>query len=128
MADWLKVYPSTTNINRLFNKIKRKKTPKPPGKSTPPEKPADIATGLSIPQAELDVVASDGRRNVSDEGQEADRTDLTVPPNKGGTIGPWAPFQDGMNGGQELPASGASTSVVVIGGTSYGNLPASKFS
>ena len=128
MADWLKVYPSTTTMNRLFNKIKRKKTPKPPRKSTSPEKPADIAAGLSIPQAELDVVASDGGRNVSDEGQEADHTDLTVPPNEGGTIGPRAPFQDGMNGGQELPSSGASTSVVAIGGTSYGNLPTSKCS
>ena len=109
----------------FFERIRRK-TPKPPRQPTPQGKPADVATGPPSLREELDVIPSDRGRDVSDEGPEADRTDLTVPPNEGGTIGLRAPFQDGVDGDQELPASGASTSVVAIGGTGYGNLLASK--
>ena len=112
---------------KRFFKINRKKTPKPPQQPIPPEKPADVAAGPPNLREELDI-PSDGGWNVSDEGLEADHTDLAVPPNEAGTIGPRAPFQDGMDGGQELLVSGASTSVVAIGGTSYGNLPESKCS
>ena len=111
---------------KRFFKINRKKTPKPPQQPIPPERPADIAAVSPSLLAELDIIPSDGGRSVSDEGLESDRTDLTVPPNEGGPIGLRAPGQDGMDGDQELPASGASTSVVAIGGTGYGNLLASK--
>ena len=95
----------------------------------PPEKPANVAAGSPGLRAELDVtIPGDGGRNVSDNDPEADRTDLTVPPNEGGTIGTRVLFQDGMDGGQELHASGASTSAVTIGGTCYGNQLASKCS
>ena len=57
-----------------------------------------------------------------------DCTDLSVPPNKGERIGPRVPFKDGMDGDQGLPALGASTSIVTIGSTGHGNLPASKCS
>ena len=114
-------------MKRFFKTI-RKKTPKHPQQPIPPEKPADIAAGPPNLREELDVIPSNGGRNVSDEGLEAVRTDLSVPPNEEGRIRPRAPFQDGMGEGQELPASGASTSVAAIGGTGYGNLPASKYS
>ena len=107
---------------KRFFKTNRKKTPKPP------QQPADIAAGPSNIREKLDVVPSGGGRNVSDEGLEAYHTDLTLPPNEGGRIGPRAPFQDDTDGDQELPASGASTSVVVIGDTGCGNQLASKYS
>ena len=115
---------------KRFFKTNRKKTPKPPQQPIPPEKPADIAAGPPNLREELDVrvIPSDGGQSVSDEGLEADRTDLSVPPNEGGRIGPRAPFQEGVDGDRELPASGTSTSVVAIGGTGHGNLPASKCS
>ena len=113
---------------KRFFKIIRKKTPKPPQQPIPPEEPAGIAAGPPNLREELDVIPSNGGRSVSDEGLEADRIDLSVPPNEEGRIRPRAPFQEGVDGGRELPASGASTSVVAIGGTGHGNLPASKYS
>ena len=106
----------------------RKKTPKPPRQSTSPGKFADIAAEPLSLREELDVIPSDEGQKISDEDPEADHIDLTVPPNEGRRTGPWAPCQDGMDRDQELPASGASTSVVAIGGTDYGNLLASKCS
>ena len=111
---------------KRFFKINRKKTPKPPQQPIPPERPADIATVPPSLREELDVIPSDGGQNVSDEGLEADHTGLAVPPNEGGTIGPWVMFQDGLDEDQELPASVTSTSVMAIGGTGCGNLLASK--
>ena len=111
---------------KRFFKTNRKKTPKPPQQPIPPEKPADIAAGPLNLREELDVIPSDGGRNDSDEGLEAERSDLSVPPNEGGRIGPRAPFQDGMDG--DHPPSGASTSVIAIGGTGHGDLLASRCS
>ena len=114
-------------MKRILKTI-RKKTPKPPQQSIPPEERAGIAAGPPNLREELDVrvIPSDGGRSVSDEDLEADRTDLSVPPNEGGRIGPRAPFQGGMDG--DHPASGASTSesVVAIGGTGHGDLLASR--
>ena len=110
---------------KRFFKTNRKKIPKLPQQPIPPE-PTGIAAGPPNLREGLDVIPSDGGRNVSDEGLEADRTDLSVPPNEGGTIGPRAPFQEGMDG--NYPASGASTSVVAIGGTGLGDLLASRCS
>ena len=114
-------------MKRLF-KINRKKPPKPPHQPIPPETPADTAPGPPDLGAELDVTSpGDGGQNVSDNDLEADHTDLLVPRNEGGKIGPRVLFQDGMDGDQELPASeGASTSVVAIGGAGYGNQLGSK--
>ena len=97
--------------------MKHKKSPKPPLQPIPSKNHADIAAGPSDPPgAELDVtVPGDGSRNVSDNDPEADHTDLTVPPNEGEMEGPQVPFQDETDVGQELPASGASTSEVAIG-------------
>ena len=114
-------------MKRILKTI-RKKTPKPPQQPIPPEEPAGIAAGPPNLSEELDVIPSDGGQRVSDEGLEANGTDLSVPPNEEGRIRPRAPFQEGVDGGRELPASEASTSVVAIGGTGHGNLPASKCS
>ena len=90
---------------------------------------ADIAAGPSDPRAELDVtIPGDGGQNVSGDDLEADHTDLTIPSNEGEREGPQVLFQDGMDVGQELPASGAPTPEVAIGGTDFGDQPASKCS
>ena len=105
-------------IKRFVKKIERTISPKPPRQPVPPEKPADITAGPPDLRAELDVtIPGDGARNVSDNDLEADHTDLTVPPNEGGREGPQVLPQDGMDVGQELLESEASTSVVAIGGT-----------
>ena len=114
---------------KRFFKIKRKKSPKPFRQPFLPEKPADIAAGPPNLRAEPNVtIPSDGGRNVSDNNLAADYTDPTVPPNEGGSIDPQALFQDEMDVGEELPASGASTSVVAIGGADYGDQLTSKCS
>ena len=117
-------------IKRFVKKINRTISPKPPRQPIPQERPADIAAGPPDLRAELDSVTilNDGGQNVSDNDLEADHTDLAVPPNEGGTIDPRGPFQDGMDGNQELPASGASTSAVAIGGADHGGQLASKCS
>ena len=85
---------------------------------------ADIAAGPPDLRTELDVtIPGDGGRDVSDDDLEADHTDLTVPPNEGGREGPQVLFQDGMDVGQELPASG-----IVIGGVDHRDQLASKCS
>ena len=90
---------------------------------------ADIAAGPSDLGVELDVtIPGDGGRDVSDDDLEADHTDLTVPPNEGGRGSPQALFQDETDVGQELPASGASTPGVAIGGADCGDQLASKYS
>ena len=122
------IIPSITTTKHFF-KIKRKKSPNPSRQPILPETPADIAAGPPNLRAEPNVtIPSDGAQNVSDNDLEADHTDLTVPPNEGGTIHPRGLFQDGMDGNQELPASGASTSAAEIGGADHGDQPASKCS
>ena len=117
-------------MKHLFKKIKRKKSPKPPRQPIPPEKPADIAAGppADLPGTELDAtvatIPGGGGRNFSDKDLEADYTDLTVLPDEGGRGGSRVLFQDETDAGQELPASGASTS----GGADYGDQLASKCS
>ena len=118
-------------MKRLF-KIKRNESPKPPQKPIRLDKPADIAAGPPDNQAEADA-GPDGGQNLSYESPGADRTDLTVPPDERGKVGPRMVFQDGMVGNQELPASGASTSGasapgVMIGDADNRNQLASKFS
>ena len=76
----------------------------------------------------MDVtIPGDGGRNVSDSDLEADHTDPTVPPNEGGREGPHVLFQDGMDVGQEPPASGAPTPGIEIGGADCGNQLSSKY-
>ena len=120
-------YPSITTMKRFF-KINRKKSPKPPPQPIPPERPADIAaSGPPDLRAELDVtIPGDGGQNVSDKDLEADHTDLTVPPNEGERVGSRVLFRDRVDGGQELPALGASISVAEIGGADHGDQLASK--
>ena len=115
---------------KRFFKIKHKKSPKPPLQPIPSENHANIAAGPSDPPgAELDVtIPGDGGRNVSDNDLEADRTDLTVPPNEGEMEGPRVPFQDEADVGQEPPASEASISGVAVGGAGCGDQLASKCS
>ena len=115
-------------MKRIFKGIKRAISPKPPPQPIPPEKPADIAAGPPDLRAELDITdPGDGGQNVSDNYLKADHTDLPVPRNEGGRIGPRVLFQDGTDGDQEFPASeGTRTSVVAIGGAGYGNQLGSK--
>ena len=89
----------------------------------------NIAAEPSDLRAELDVtIPGDEGWRVSDNDLEADHTDLTVLPNEKGREGQQVPFQDGVDVGQELPASGASTPGVAIGGVDRGDQPASKCS
>ena len=110
-------------MKHILKKIKSHKSPTPPRQPIPPETPADIAAGPPSLRAELPdiTIPGDGGRNASDNDLEADRTDLTVLPNEGGK-------DDGINVGQELPASGASTPGVAIGGAGYEDQLASKCS
>ena len=118
-------------MKRLF-KIKRNESPKPPQKPIRLDKPADIGAGPPDNRAEADA-SPDGGQNLSYESPGVDRTDLTVPPDERGKVGPRMVFQDGMVGNQELPASGPSTSGasapgVVIGDVDNRNQLASKLS
>ena len=105
---------------KRFFKIKRKGPPKPPRQPIRLEKPADI-------RAEVDV-APDGGQNLSCNGPGADRTNLTILPDEGGRMGTQVVPQDTINGDQELPASGASTSGVATSGACYRNQLASECS
>ena len=118
-------------IKRFVKKIQRTISPKPSRQPIPPEKPTDIAAGPPDPRTELDSVTipGDEGQNVSDDDLEADYTDLpVVPSDEGGMIGPRVMFQDGTDGNQELPTSGASTSAVAIGSVDYDDQLASKCS
>ena len=117
-------------MKRFLKKIGRGKSPKPPEQHIPLRKSTSIAAGPPDSHAELSdvTIPSDGGQNVSDNDLEADHTDLTVPPNEGRTVCPRMLFQDGMDGNQEPPALGASTSVVAIGGTDHRDKLASKCS
>ena len=116
-------------MRRFLKKIGCGKSPEPPEQSIPFRKSTSIVARPPDLPAELDAtIPGDGGQNVSDNDLEADRTDLPVPPDVGGRIGTQGLFQDGMDGGQELPASGASTSVVAIGGADHGDQLASKYS
>ena len=114
-----------------MKKIGRVYSPEPPEPPIPLRKSTSIAAGPPDPRAELSdvTIPGDGGQNISDDDDlEADPTDLTVPPNEGRTICPRMLFQDGMDGNQEPPALGASTSVVAIGGTDHRDKLASKCS
>ena len=114
---------------KRFFKIKRKKSPKPSRQPIPPETPAGIAAGPPNLRAEPNVtIPSDGGQNASDNDQETDHTDLTVPSNERGTIHSRGLFQDGVDGNQELPPSGASTSAAETGSADHGDQLAGKCS
>ena len=106
---------SITTMKRFFNKIKRKESPKPPHQPILSEEPADIASEPPDIRPEVDVLP-DGGQNPPYEGLEADRADLAVPQNEGKSMRSRMSSQDKMDGDQQLPASGASTSGVAIGG------------
>jgi hypothetical protein len=112
---------------KLLHKIKRKVSPNPRRQPIPSKKPADIAAGPPDVPAQVDDTPAGGQ-NPPYEGLEADPADLTVPPDEGGKMGLQVVVQDSTDGDQELPASGASTSAISIGGDGYKNQPASKCS
>ena len=92
-------------MKRLLKKIQREKSPKPLQQPTLPGKPVDIAAGPP---------------------NEVDSPDTAILPDEGGKISPRILFQDGMDANQQLPASGAQISEVVIGGAGCGNLLTGK--
>ena len=108
-------------MRSLFKKIKRGKSPKPPQQPTLPGKPVDIAAGPPDFRTELDSNSDCGRR-LSSQVPEVDSPDPTILPDEGGGMGPRILFQDGTDANQQLPASGAQTSDVVIGGDGCGSL------
>ena len=112
-------------MKRLLNKIKRKESPKPPRQPIRSKEPTDIIAGPSDVPAEVDDTP-DGGQNPSYEGLQADRADPTMPEDKEGEIGSRMVVQDTMDGDQELPASGASTSAIAIDDDGHGNQPASE--
>jgi len=102
-------------MNRLF-KNKRKQSPDPSPQDTSPGIPADIAAGPVSHQGQLNIGLQGGRiRSYQD--LETDRADLTVTPGDGNSGDSQVVFQDSMDEDQEHPASGASTSGAMIGGT-----------
>ena len=113
-----------TQMRRFF-KIKREKSPKPPHQPTLSGKPVDIAAGPPDFRTDLDD-NSDGGWSLSSQVPEVDSPDPAILPDKGGRMGPRIPFQDGMDANQQLPASGAQISDVVISGVGCGNLLAGK--
>ena len=92
-------------MKRLLKKIQREKSPKPLQQPTLPGKPADIAAGPP---------------------DEVDYPDIAILPDEGGKISPRILFQDGMDADQQLPASGAQISDVVISGAGCGSLLTGK--
>jgi hypothetical protein len=110
-----------TQMKRLFKKIKREKSPKPPQQPTLPGKPVDIAAGPPDFRTELDDNFNGGRSPFS-QVPEVDSLDTAILPDEGGRIGPRILFQDGLDANQRLPASGDQTSDVVIGGDGCGSL------
>ena len=102
-------------MKHLFKKIKRGKSPNPPRQPTLPGKPVDIAAGQPDFRTEPDD-NSDGGRSFSSQVPVVDSPDPAILPGEGGRIGPRILFQHGMDANQQLPASGAQTSDVVIGG------------
>ena len=116
-----------TQMRRLLEKIKRKNSPKPRQQPALPGKPVDIAVGPADFRTELDD-NSDGGRSLSSQVPDVDSPDKAILPDEGGRIGPRISPQDGMDANQQLPASGAQTSDVVVGGDGCGSLLAGKWS
>ena len=114
-------------MKRFFNKIKRKESPKPPRQPIRSKEPTDIAAEPPDVPVEVDDTP-DGGPNPSYEGPEADRADLKVPRDEEGEMGSRMVVQDTMDGDQELPASGASTSAIAIDGDGHRDQPASECS
>ena len=114
-------------MRRFLKKIGCGKSPEPPEQSIPFRKSTSIVSRPPDLRAELDAtIPGNGGQNASDNDLEADHTVLTVPSNEGGRVGPQGLFQDGMDGDQELPAPGALTSALAIGGADHGDQLASK--
>ena len=111
-------------MRRLF-KIKREKSPKPPQQPTLLGKSVDIAAGPPDSRTELDG-NSDCGRSLSSQVPEVDSPDPTILPDEGGGMGPRILFQDGTDANQQLPASGAQISDIVISGAGCGSLLAGK--
>ena len=108
-------------MRRLLEKIKRKNSPKPPQQRTLPGKPVDIAAGPPDFRTELDD-NSDGGPSLSSQVPDVDSPDKAIVPDEGGRIGPRISPQHGMDANQQLPASGAQTPDIVIGGDGCGGL------
>ena len=93
-------------MKRLLKKIQREKSPKPLQQPILPGKPVDIAAGPP---------------------DEVDYPDTMILPDEGGKISPRILFQDGMDANQQIPASGAQISDVVISGAGCGSLLTGKY-
>ena len=105
-------------MKHLFKKIKHGKSPKPPQQPTLPGKPVDA--GPPDFRTALDD-NSDGGRRLTSQVPDVDSPDTAILPDEGGRIGPRIPLQDGVGANQQLPASGAQTSDVVVGGDGCGS-------
>ena len=102
---------STTNMKR-FLKIKRKKSPKPPQRPISPEEPAEPP----------------GFRPELGAGPPAEFPDLTVKMDQPGGSGPQIASPVRKDEEQEHPALEASTSGIVLDGTSHKDEPAGECS
>jgi len=112
------LFPSTT-MSRFFSN-KRKKSPQPFPQGILPTITTDTAAGPVRYQVQSNT-GPEGGQTRSDRGPEVDRPDLTVALDDRTGGGSRIGFQDRMDEDQELPASVASTSGVVIGGTERRN-------
>jgi len=103
---------SPTATMKQFFKSKRKQSPEPLPQDTSPGIPADIAAGTIGYKAQLNTNLEGGRARFHQDPE----VDLTVAPDQGSSGGSQMVFQGSTDKGQELPASEAWTSGVVIGG------------
>ena len=110
-------------MNRLFNK-KRKKSPE---SSSLPGIPTNAVAGSVSHQVGLNI-RPEGANSLSCQYPEADSPDPIVSLDERGGGESRVAFQDRMDEDQELPASEAWTSGVVIDGTERGDDPTSKCS
>jgi len=113
------VFAPRTQMNRLFNK-KRKKSPRPP------QQPGASTNTVAGPEfrAETDIDPKGGRGSYQD--LEVDRVDLTTILGERDSKGTRIVSQDKSGGGRDLPTPEASVSGVVDAGIGRGNDPTSE--
>ena len=106
-------------MNRFFSN-KRKKSPQPSPQDILPTITADIVAGPVRYQVQSNI-GPEGGQTRSYQRPGVDRPDLTVASDGRTGGGSRIGLQDRMDEDQELPASVASTSAVVISGTGRRN-------
>ena len=111
-------------MNRLFNK--RKKSPGPSHSGTFTRIPTNVPAGPASCQADSNIGPEGGQTQSFMSGSGGRSTDIVVALDERSSEGSRIVSWDRMDEDQELLASGAWTSGVVIGGTEHGYNPTSE--